>query len=163
MHVKDKVYMNREMLEKEGPITIVAFGDSVTHGAVGQGEINYETVYWNRLRKMIHEVQGSNPPHYRTNPVPHCKNLHQPIPRSRFPDRQHRCDYRYRICRRLRPLQEEIKFRSDIQRSSCHGVAFSCYAGNPGQEHITKQDKQGMRISEMPSITSEFLILISEF
>ena len=51
MYIKDKIFMNREMLEKEGPITIVVFGDSITHGAVAPGEFNYETVYWNRLKK----------------------------------------------------------------------------------------------------------------
>lgn len=34
MHIKDKILMEREGLEKEGPITIVAFGDSVTHGSL---------------------------------------------------------------------------------------------------------------------------------
>jgi len=61
MHIKDKVYMDREGLEKEGPITIVAFGDSVTHGALSIGEINYETVYWNLLRKKILNVRNYVP------------------------------------------------------------------------------------------------------
>ncbi len=33
MYLKDKIFMNREQLMEHGPITIVAFGDSVTHGA----------------------------------------------------------------------------------------------------------------------------------
>ena len=61
MHIKDKINMERAELEKEGPITIVAFGDSVTHGALRIGEINYETVYWNRLRKKISEVRNYVP------------------------------------------------------------------------------------------------------
>lgn len=61
MHIKDKIYMDRPELEKEGPITIVAFGDSVTHGAVARDEINYETVYWNRLRKKILDVRNYVP------------------------------------------------------------------------------------------------------
>ena len=52
MHIKDKILMNRNELEKEGPITIAVFGDSVTHGAL-LNEINYETVYWNLLRKKF--------------------------------------------------------------------------------------------------------------
>jgi len=60
MHVKDKVYMNREMLEKEGPITIVAFGDSVTHGAIN-GYMNYETVYWNLLKQRINKLRDYVP------------------------------------------------------------------------------------------------------
>lgn len=53
MRIRDKINMDRAGLEKYGPINIVAFGDSVTHGAVATGEINYETVYWNRLKNKI--------------------------------------------------------------------------------------------------------------
>ena len=60
MHIKDKILMERDGLEKEGPITIVAFGDSVTHGSL-LNEINYETVYWNLLRKKILEVRNYVP------------------------------------------------------------------------------------------------------
>ena len=56
MKITEKIKMNRTALEKYGPITIVAFGDSVTHGAVGDGEIDYESVYHNRLKKKILEV-----------------------------------------------------------------------------------------------------------
>ena len=61
MHIKDKIFMDREGLEKEGPITIVAFGDSVTHGAVGAGEMDYETVYWNLLKRKILSVRNYVP------------------------------------------------------------------------------------------------------
>lgn len=61
MYIKQKVFMEREQLEKEGPITIVAFGDSVTHGAVGPDEICYETAYWNLLRKKILEIRDYVP------------------------------------------------------------------------------------------------------
>lgn len=60
MHIRDKIYMNREQLIEEGPITIVAFGDSVTHGALC-GEINYETVYWNLLRRKINGIRDYVP------------------------------------------------------------------------------------------------------
>lgn len=60
MHIKDKIYMDREGLEQNGPITIVAFGDSVTHGAL-LFENNYETVYWNRLRKKLNAVRDYVP------------------------------------------------------------------------------------------------------
>ena len=53
MRINEKFGMNLEQLIENGPITIVAFGDSVTHGAVGAGEMNYDTVYWNRLRLML--------------------------------------------------------------------------------------------------------------
>ena len=60
MHVKDKLQLDRAGLEEHGPITIVAFGDSVTHGAL-LTENNYETVYWNRLRKKLNAVRDYVP------------------------------------------------------------------------------------------------------
>lgn len=61
MKIRDKLYMDVKQLVEEGPITIVALGDSVTHGALGPGEINYETVYWNLLRKKILEIANFVP------------------------------------------------------------------------------------------------------
>ncbi len=61
MKIVEKVYMERNELLKNGPITIVAFGDSVTHGALGDNEINYETVYWNLLRKKILNIRNYVP------------------------------------------------------------------------------------------------------
>ena len=60
MHISEKIFMDMEGLIKEGPITIVAFGDSVTHGSL-LGEINYETVYWNLLKKKINDVRDYVP------------------------------------------------------------------------------------------------------
>ena len=57
MLIKEKLNLDMQGLIEHGPITIVAFGDSVTHGAVVSGEFNYETVYWNRLRKKINELR----------------------------------------------------------------------------------------------------------
>ena len=61
MKITDKINMDVSGLIKNGLITIVAFGDSITHGAVGPGELNYETVYWNRLRKKINDVRNYVP------------------------------------------------------------------------------------------------------
>ncbi len=61
MRIKDKIHLDYQGLVEHGPINIVAFGDSVTHGAVGAGEIDYESVYWNRLRKKILEVRNYVP------------------------------------------------------------------------------------------------------
>ncbi len=61
MKVKEKIFLERGGLVNEGPITIVAFGDSVTHGALSLGEINYETVYYNRLRQKISAVRSYMP------------------------------------------------------------------------------------------------------
>lgn len=57
MKISEKILLDRQGLEKYGPINIVAFGDSVTHGALSYGEMNFETVYWNRLRKKIERVR----------------------------------------------------------------------------------------------------------
>lgn len=61
MKVKDKLNLDYDGLIEYGPINIVAFGDSVTHGAVGPDEIDYESVYWNRLKKKINAVRNYVP------------------------------------------------------------------------------------------------------
>ena len=61
MKLIEKLKMDYNGLVENGPITIVAFGDSVTHGAVGPNEIDYETVYWNRLKQKIHAVRNYIP------------------------------------------------------------------------------------------------------
>lgn len=61
MKIRDKINLDCQGLIEQGPITIVAFGDSVTHGAVAFGEINYETVYWNRLKKKINTLRNYVP------------------------------------------------------------------------------------------------------
>ena len=61
MKIKEKINLEVEGLVEHGPINIVAFGDSVTHGALGIGEINYETVYWNRLKQKINNVRNFVP------------------------------------------------------------------------------------------------------
>lgn len=53
--------MDRDGLEKNGPITIVAFGDSVTHGALGDDQLHYETVYHNLLKKKLNAVRDYVP------------------------------------------------------------------------------------------------------
>lgn len=61
MRITEKIHLDMQGLIEHGPITIVAFGDSVTHGAVGAGEIDYETVYWNRLKQKINQVNSYVP------------------------------------------------------------------------------------------------------
>lgn len=60
MHIEDKIFMNRKELEKYGPITVVALGDSVTHGALC-GRFDYETVYWNLLKQKINQFRDYVP------------------------------------------------------------------------------------------------------
>lgn len=61
MKVLEKINLSKSELIKHGPINIVAFGDSVTHGALASGEVEFETAYWNRLGKMIHKVRNYMP------------------------------------------------------------------------------------------------------
>ncbi|MBQ9945332.1 MAG: GDSL family lipase [Clostridia bacterium] len=61
MRVKDKLFLDYNGLVEHGPINIVAFGDSVTHGALGPDEIDYETVYWNLLKKKLNEIRNYVP------------------------------------------------------------------------------------------------------
>lgn len=60
MTVKEKLGMDINGLIENGPINIVVFGDSVTHGALN-GFNDYETVYWNLLRKKLNAVRDSIP------------------------------------------------------------------------------------------------------
>ena len=61
MKIREKINLDYHGLKEHGPITIVAFGDSVTHGAVASGEMDYESVYHHRLAKMIHGVRNYVP------------------------------------------------------------------------------------------------------
>ena len=61
MKITEKINMDYDALVEHGPITIVAFGDSVTHGALSSGEFNYETVYWNLLKRKILNVRNYVP------------------------------------------------------------------------------------------------------
>ena len=60
MNIREKIFLDLKGLEKEGPINIVVFGDSVTHGALC-GCFNYETVYWNLLRQKIYAIRDYVP------------------------------------------------------------------------------------------------------
>lgn len=57
MTIKEKLEMNRDGLVEHGPITIAAFGDSVTHGAFGAGEIDFDHVYHRILAQKIAAVR----------------------------------------------------------------------------------------------------------
>ncbi len=53
MKITEKINLGGEGLIEHGPITIVAFGDSMTHAAFGEDEFDHEAAYWNRLKKKI--------------------------------------------------------------------------------------------------------------
>jgi len=61
MNIKDKLNMDSAGLIEHGPITIVAFGDSVTHGAFAADVLDYDAVYHNRLRKKILAIRDYVP------------------------------------------------------------------------------------------------------
>ena len=60
MKIKDKIMMDRHGLSEHGPINIVIFGDSVSHGAFN-GYIDYESVYWNLLRRKLNQFRSYVP------------------------------------------------------------------------------------------------------
>ena len=60
MKVSEKILMDRQGLQKHGPINIVIFGDSVSHGAVN-GYLDYENVYWNLLKKRLNQYRDYVP------------------------------------------------------------------------------------------------------
>lgn len=61
MDIREKLKMDVSDIATVGPVTIVAFGDSITHGAFSKGEFDYDAVYWNRLRKKINAVRPEIP------------------------------------------------------------------------------------------------------
>lgn len=61
MTIKEKLEMNQTGLLEHGPITIAAFGDSVTHGAFRAGEIDFDHVYHRILAQKIAAVRAYVP------------------------------------------------------------------------------------------------------
>ena len=60
MKVKEKIWLDKQGLTEHGPINIVIFGDSISHGAIN-GYFDYESVYWNRLRKKLNQLNDYMP------------------------------------------------------------------------------------------------------
>lgn len=60
MKIKEKIMLDRPGLYQHGPINVVIFGDSVSHGALTDN-IEYETVYWNLLRKKLNKFRSFIP------------------------------------------------------------------------------------------------------
>ena len=60
MKIREKINLDAEGLWKYGPINIALFGDSITHGAVGN-DIDYDAVYWNVTQKMLHQFRDYVP------------------------------------------------------------------------------------------------------
>lgn len=60
VRIKEKLQMNGAEFIENGPITIVAFGDSITQGCLQKCN-DYESVYWNVLKKKLNEFRGAIP------------------------------------------------------------------------------------------------------
>lgn len=60
MKIREKMMLDRDGLSEHGPINIVIFGDSVSHGAVN-GYMDYENVYWNLLKRKLYTVRDYVP------------------------------------------------------------------------------------------------------
>lgn len=60
MKISEKLRLDPKGLHAYGPINIVVFGDSVTHGTL-VNTTNYETVYWNILRQKLNNVRDYVP------------------------------------------------------------------------------------------------------
>ncbi|MBE6645920.1 MAG: GDSL family lipase [Ruminococcaceae bacterium] len=60
MKIKDKIMLDEKGLYEHGPISIVVFGDSVSHGAFN-GYMDYENVYHNRLKKKLNAFRDYVP------------------------------------------------------------------------------------------------------
>lgn len=60
MKIIEKLNMDKNGLLKNGPINIVILGDSVSHGAIVDN-IDYENVYWNRLKRMLNNYRDYVP------------------------------------------------------------------------------------------------------
>ena len=56
MKICKKLMLDRPGLTEHGPINIVIFGDSVSHGAFN-GYIDFDKVYWNLLRRKLNAVR----------------------------------------------------------------------------------------------------------
>lgn len=60
MKIKEKIFLTQDELAIHGSINIVIFGDSVSHGCLLH-HIDYENVYWNRLRKKLNAIRDFVP------------------------------------------------------------------------------------------------------
>ena len=60
MKIREKIFLTQEELAIYGSINIVIFGDSVSQGCL-RNHIDYESVYWNRLRKKLNAIRDFVP------------------------------------------------------------------------------------------------------
>lgn len=61
MKITEKINLDYHGLIEHGAITVVVFGDSVSHGAFGDGEMDYDCVYHKRFQEKILAVNNYVP------------------------------------------------------------------------------------------------------
>lgn len=61
MKVKEKINLGQDVLIEHGPVTIVVFGDSITHGGFGFDEVDFESCYVRKLAKKINNKSNYMP------------------------------------------------------------------------------------------------------
>ena len=60
MKIKEKLMLDRDGLLKHGPVNVVIFGDSISHGAFNE-YVDQQSVYWNLLKMKLHTVRDYMP------------------------------------------------------------------------------------------------------
>ena len=60
MKIREKLFLTQEELAIYGAINIVIFGDSISQGCLVR-HIDYDSVYWNRLRKKLNAIRDFVP------------------------------------------------------------------------------------------------------
>lgn len=60
MKIREKLQLEKKGLAEYGPLNIVIFGDSISHG-IFLDDSDYESVYWNLLRKRLNATRSFVP------------------------------------------------------------------------------------------------------
>lgn len=60
MKIREKLQLEKKDLAEYGPLNIVIFGDSISHG-IFLDDSDYESVYWNLLRKRLNATRSFVP------------------------------------------------------------------------------------------------------
>ena len=60
MKISEKLFLTQDELAIHGSINVVILGDSVSHGCLVHN-IDYENVYWNRLKKRLNALRDFVP------------------------------------------------------------------------------------------------------
>ncbi len=111
MKISEKIKMNNKGILENGPINIVILGDSVSHGSVEIDVMDYESVYWNRLRKKINEIREYIPVNIINSAISGT-TAKQSIPRLERDVISHHPDLVI-VCYGLNDVNEDIEIYED--------------------------------------------------